>query len=87
METAIKTEQIKLYGFTQPFRTDDGEIVLFGGHLAAASIEQAVQLASNINARLDGELVSNICAGCGTTKYYNNSNETDDLILEQEIFN
>ncbi len=82
----VKAEQIRLYGFTQPFRTADGEIVLFGGHLAAESIEHAVQLASNINARLDGELVSNVCDGCGATNYYNNSNSEEDLILEQQDF-
>lgn len=80
----VKTEEIKLYAFSQLFETEDG-IVRFGGHLSATSPAQAEQLARQIGAQFDGELVSSVCAGCGSKEYYNDSDVPDDSILEQDF--
>ena len=70
-----KTEEIKCFAITQTFHTNKGTSA-FAGHIYASSFAEAEQLAKQIGAKLDGEMVESVCFKCGEKEVFNNSDET-----------
>ncbi len=67
---------IKLYAATQTFETDEGRR-RFSVHIAARDFAEAEQLARQLCASLDGELVESVCAGCGKVETFNDSHTAE----------
>lgn len=78
----IKITEIKTFAILQRFKTDEGE-KMFGGHIYATSFAEADQLARQMGAELDGQLLESICEICGKVESFDpeNTDEWDDEII------